>query len=101
MQTPMRHRKISTALSSSRDHLAADRRVHSQHAVVIIWHTLISLQTIDQTEAEGALTKIERCDESLLRALTLAQPATRKKGTPDTTQRSASLLNVRTDLAAV
>ena len=83
MKTPVRHRKISTAPSSSRDQLAADSRVHSEHAVVIVRLSLISPQSIDHTEAEGALTKMERCDESALRALTLAKPASLKKTTPD------------------
>jgi RNA polymerase sigma-70 factor (ECF subfamily) len=85
MKTSMRHRNISTAPSSSRDHLAAESRVHSEHAVVITGLKLISLQNIDQTEAEGALTKIETCEEVFLRTLTHARPASFKETTRDMT----------------
>jgi RNA polymerase sigma-70 factor (ECF subfamily) len=89
----MRHRNISTAQSSSRDHLAAESRVHSEHAVVITGLKLISPQSIDQTEAEGALTKIETCEEFPLRALTLAKPASLK----ETTRNMTSAIQHSTD----
>jgi hypothetical protein len=85
MKTSMRHRNISAAPSSSRDHLAAESRVHSEHAVVITGLKLISPQSIEQTEAEGALTKIDTCEEFPFRALTLAKPASLKETAPDMT----------------